>query len=60
MFLSNSSFSPHSAAVLTMQLLRYISYVLFIVLNQPFFSSAVPPQFIDVLGLIVMLNQQFG
>lgn len=48
-FLSNSSFSPHSAAVLIMLLLHYFSYVLFIVLNQPFVSSAVPPHFIDIL-----------
>lgn len=47
--LSNSSFSPHSAAVLTMLLLHYFSYVLFIVLNQPFVSSAVLLQFIDIL-----------
>lgn len=51
MFLSNSSFSPHSAAVLTMLLLHYFSYVLFIVLNQPFVSSAVPLRFIDTQAL---------
>lgn len=48
-FLSNSSFPPHSAAVLTVLLLHYFSYVLFIVLNHPFVSSAFPPQFIDIL-----------
>lgn len=56
----NSSFLPHSAAVLTMLLLHYFSYVLLIVLNQPFVTSAVPLQLIDFSGLIVMLNQQFG
>lgn len=50
MFLSNSSSPPHSAAVLTMLFLHYFSYVLFIVLNQPFVGSAVLLQFVDIPG----------
>lgn len=50
MFLSNSPFPPHSAAVLTMLFLHYFSYVLFIVLNQPFVSSAVLLWFVDIPG----------
>lgn len=50
MFLSKSSSPPHSAAVLTMLFLHYFSYVLFIVLNQPFVSSAVLLQFVDIPG----------
>lgn len=49
MFLSNRSFSPRSAAVLTVLFLHYFSNVLFIVLNQPFVSSAVLPRFVDIL-----------
>lgn len=50
MFLSNHSFPPHSAAVLTMLFLHYFSYVLFIVLNQPFVRSAVLLRFVDIPG----------
>lgn len=50
MFLSNSSCPPHSAAVLTMLFMHYFSCVLFIVLNQPFVTSAVLLWFVDIPG----------